>query len=326
MLSADLRSYLNLEPLPLVVVDSNRRIVFANRASQSEWSAVDDRALDDLLPIPESDWLLLRRALEIAADSPESALVAVTMEHVGGATIAMEAGQFVGLMGESLMLLRARDRRMNGIVSDPVIGVLRAQASRARELQDEIKRLSARNRQLTTELGQDELTGVASRRALFRSLASDLRTTRRGSAGLGLLMVDVDYFKRFNDSCGHLAGDQCLIAVAEALGSTGRRTHDLLARFGGEEFAVVLPGIDAAALEERAAAVCAAVVSRQIPHPDSPVGPHVTVSVGAAWIPPGGSVRAREALERADRALYAAKVAGRNRIELAAVNGSARRR
>jgi diguanylate cyclase (GGDEF)-like protein/PAS domain S-box-containing protein len=159
----------------------------------------------------------------------------------------------------------------------------------------------------------DPLTGVANRRAFDLALRSELRRCSRDRRPLAAVMVDIDDFKKFNDTYGHLVGDDALCAVARALAACTRRAGDTLARYGGEEFAAVLPGTGAGGARDvcdRLVEAVRAVVVRQAP------GWTMSVSVGAAsWQSegPGSSpITGAELLARADDALYAAKAAGKN--------------
>ena len=128
-------------------------------------------------------------------------------------------------------------------------------------------------------------------------------------------MADVDHFKLFNDAYGHQAGDACLRQVAEALQSRVRRPADLVARYGGEEFVILLPSTLREGSLIVAEAARAAVAGLGIPHARSTAGPVVTLSLGCATRCPGGGEAPTELVEQADRALYEAKRAGRNRVE-----------
>jgi diguanylate cyclase (GGDEF)-like protein len=163
----------------------------------------------------------------------------------------------------------------------------------------------------------DPLTGIANRRAFDLAIDREWRRAARAAAPLSLLMIDVDYFKRFNDSRGHVAGDQCLREIAAALAGALKRAGDLAARYGGEEFAVILSHAEAAEARAIGEALCRRVDELGIRHPDSPTAAHVTISVGVASQPPrdGAAHAGQSALvEAADRALYAAKRAGRHRV------------
>ena len=125
-------------------------------------------------------------------------------------------------------------------------------------------------------------------------------------------MVDVDEFKAFNDRHGHVAGDHCLVDVATALTSNLRRAGDLLSRYGGEEFAAILPDTTVAAASRIAEVLRSAVEALRVPHDGSPVAPHVTVSIGAAAVYPAAGGTSAALVAAADAALYQAKAAGRN--------------
>ncbi|WP_159881359.1 sensor domain-containing diguanylate cyclase [Paenibacillus puerhi] len=159
----------------------------------------------------------------------------------------------------------------------------------------------------------DSLTGVANRRGFDENYAKEWRHGLRFSTPLSLILLDIDYFKNFNDNCGHHEGDACLRQVAEALKRAAKRPGDLIARYGGEEFVVVLPITD-----ERGAAYVAERLRQEVellalPHPSSEVSAYVTVSLGHATMVPARDLSSRELLVRADQALYRAKQEGRNR-------------
>jgi diguanylate cyclase (GGDEF)-like protein len=178
--------------------------------------------------------------------------------------------------------------------------------------------LSARTNFLGNALLQemaerDELTGLYNRRSLNLHLDRVWRQAQRERVGVALAMVDIDFFKRYNDFYGHFEGDAALCQVARALRAQASRPLDLAARFGGEEFTLLWYGVrleEAATLAEHARA---AVEAMALPHARSPQG-KVTVSVGVAFLHPGPHNQPGELLRCADQALYAAKEAGRNRV------------
>lgn len=159
----------------------------------------------------------------------------------------------------------------------------------------------------------DALTGICNRRAFDDRLRRCWIEARATQTPLGLIMLDVDKFKAYNDGYGHQAGDVCLVRVAAAMARTARAT-DLCARYGGEEFALLLPGANAATLRSVSRRVHAEVAAEGLPHPASPCGPHVTVSMGAASLIPGPDApdNGAELVRLADAALYQAKEQGRN--------------
>jgi diguanylate cyclase (GGDEF)-like protein len=161
----------------------------------------------------------------------------------------------------------------------------------------------------------DGLTGLANRRQFDAVLEREWSRAARDRTPLGLLMIDVDEFKTYNDTYGHLQGDDALIAIARTIAANVVRPSDLAARYGGEEFAVILPGTDAAGAAIVAERIRCAVAALGLRHAKRP-GAVVTVSVGAAAIVASRSASFMELLEVADIALYDAKRMGRNRTSV----------
>ncbi|MFM5239941.1 membrane-associated sensor domain-containing protein [Aeromonas veronii] len=159
---------------------------------------------------------------------------------------------------------------------------------------------------------QDPLTGVANRRHFNIELDRALAHSQESGAPLSLILIDVDYFKRFNDHYGHQVGDMCLKEVAQALNRAVRTPSDLVARYGGEEFVLLLPNTDRQATASVAQRLQDGLASLQLEHLASDVASWVTVSQGIATLLPGES--ASQLLERADQALYRAKESGRNQF------------
>ena len=168
----------------------------------------------------------------------------------------------------------------------------------------------------------DPLTRLANRRRLDQSLASEWRRCMRERQGLSLLLIDVDLFKTFNDTYGHLSGDSCLKQIAEAIQEVVTRPADLVARFGGEEFAIVLPNTSNQGSVRVAELICAALRRRKLPHISNPTG-YVTISVGCATLVPRSGQHAHSLIQMADDALYAAKRSGRDRVCNASAPGEA---
>jgi diguanylate cyclase (GGDEF)-like protein len=176
------------------------------------------------------------------------------------------------------------------------------------------RRLEDANRELARLSRLDELTGVANRRSFDEALGEEWRRAARARGWISLAIADIDAFKQFNDALGHLAGDACLEEVARLIAGQARRAGELAARLGGEEFALILPGVppeEAARLAER---LRREVEARAYAHPASPVARVVTVSVGVATLSADPLREARELVLLADGALYEAKRTGRNRI------------
>ncbi len=206
-----------------------------------------------------------------------------------------------------------------GLVSGAwIINARRRERQLAELVTERTRALEDANRRLENLARVDGLTGLANRRHLDESLAELWQRSSRIGEELAVIVIDIDHFKRFNDSHGHLAGDDCLRAVGGALRACLKRKPDLLARYGGEEFVAVLPGTSAEDAGRVAERMLAAVAALDIVDEDGTPAGEVTVSAGvAAARPAGDPVAARELLERADRALYEAKATGRNTLELA---------
>jgi diguanylate cyclase (GGDEF)-like protein/PAS domain S-box-containing protein len=190
-----------------------------------------------------------------------------------------------------------------------IIGALRDIS--ARKTVEE--QLAEANRRLTLLATEDGLTKLGNRRAFDDAISREYGRARRDKTSLGLLMIDVDGFKAFNDLYGHPAGDETLRRIAEAITSAIRRPGDIAARYGGEEFAVVLPGADEAGAMTIADQIRNLVAQLAIEHGDSPFG-IVTTSVGVAAISRDDGGDLMSLLNRADRALYSAKSRGRDLV------------
>lgn len=186
-------------------------------------------------------------------------------------------------------------------------------------LSEYLGRATIRSEKIETERSQfrrmslhDAMTGLYNRRAFDTLLQRTWDATRDEGAPIGVIMMDVDKFKAYNDTLGHQAGDDCLRKVAEAV-ARSIRSEDMAARYGGEEFAVILPGADAPRSLAAAERIRAAVEAQELPHPESPAGPYVTVSLGVAAESVSGDGSPENLLRKADTALYYSKKHGRNR-------------
>lgn len=201
----------------------------------------------------------------------------------------------------------------------------RTQALEARNIELSQLRLALEtaNQRLKRLVAVDALTNIANRRHFDRVLDRELRRTRRDGQPLSLIFLDLDEFKRFNDTYGHARGDEVLRQVARTLDETFRRGGDLVARYGGEEFAVVLPGVDG-----RRAGLYAERLRRRIwrlgiPYNASLVADRVTISGGVATVTAPLLASPDDLLYAADKALYRAKCLGRNRIAMAGLETEA---
>jgi diguanylate cyclase (GGDEF)-like protein len=186
-------------------------------------------------------------------------------------------------------------------------------ATTAYTFEMEIRAHFLEQRMLAETAARDGLTGIYNRRRFDEHLETVWQLAQREGVTLALLLVDIDFFKRFNDQHGHQAGDECLKAVAAALRRSARRPLDFVARYGGEEFAVILYDPSRPYLQEIAHRIHANIAALAIPHGDSSVSSTVTVSVGIAYVAPTLERSTQGFVQLADEALYDAKADGRDR-------------
>ncbi len=192
--------------------------------------------------------------------------------------------------------------------------VVAADISERKKLEGELKRANAL---LEEQANIDSLTLIGNRRNFDSRLITEWNRAARAGESLGVLMIDVDYFKNYNDAFGHIAGDECLARIAKCLSGRLKRSSDFLARYGGEEFAVIVYPAGHAEAIRTAELLREAVEELDIPHPASEIGPRVTISVGLHVLVTGERGFEEESMELrrgADGALYEAKRRGRNRV------------
>lgn len=205
------------------------------------------------------------------------------------------------------------------LVQDPLTGkptgvlTLARDISQRKQAEQELRAAYAAIEALAAT---DPLTRLANRRRFDQCMTAEWRRGLREQQPLSLLLMDVDFFKSYNDTYGHLRGDSCLKQIAEAARDVVTRPGDLVARFGGEEFAIILPNTRSEGAKVIAQALCEEIRRRELPHSASATG-HVTVSVGCATVVPAQNRHALQLIQRADEALYAAKRGGRNQVAVA---------
>ena len=161
---------------------------------------------------------------------------------------------------------------------------------------------------------QDGLTLIANRRSFDEGLDSEWRRAMRREIPISLLMIDIDYFKNFNDTYGHAAGDECLRAVAQTLSNTPQRPADFVARYGGEEFVVILPETGIEPAVDLANRIRQDIEHLNISHAASQVADCVTLSLGVSALVPTQNTSPAILIEAADKCLYEAKDGGRNQV------------
>lgn len=285
-------------------------------AAYNHWAAVSDShaLMDVIVDIP---FLLLsmacmtRPANTADADTADwKRPLAVIIENVSPIVYTL------ALLALSIVLMREHFYVGTvGILTALVVYTIRTTTLQSRLVRTQQELSDARDRLEKIAL-TDALTNVANRRCFDQTLALEWSRAARTQHPLGVLLIDIDYFKKLNDRYGHPAGDKCLVAVAAALQVALPRGGDLLARYGGEEFAAILPATDEDGARRVAAKMLSAVQALRIRN-ETPLGDHVTVSIGVAVAvsESAGVGSTHQIVEAADQALYRAKGGGRNRIE-----------
>jgi diguanylate cyclase (GGDEF)-like protein len=278
------------------------------------------------LPFPFAMWLALRFE---ARGASAAIFITAAISTLGTASgrgclghLTLESGMwvlwpFIGTMGITTLLIgaSAAERRSQRQALQAVsVHLDRVVQQRTAELEEAKVQLERSNQELQLLAAQDALTQVANRRGFDARYADEWNRCRRNGSWLSLVLADVDYFKAYNDHEGHPAGDQCLRDIAAALDGRLRRSGDLLARFGGEEFAILLPETPPTGAAKVAEELRATVEALQIPHPGNDASEYVTVSLGIASIRPGGDHPPAMLVAAADQELYRSKSEGRNQV------------
>jgi len=252
----------------------------------------------------------LSRALEFYTEEFKPVIEAAVAKAMADGTPWDLELQIVSAKGRLVWVRAQGEAIYQGAVIVRLAGALQDITSR-KQVALELQRLNAALSELSY---QDALTGVGNRRLFDQTLAAEWgRNARRGSV-LSLLMIDIDYFKRFNDLHGHPGGDDCLRQVANVLREMLPRSHERAMRYGGEEFAILLPETSVEGASLVGLRILSAMAVAQIPHGGSPVSPWVTLSIGVAGVTPSADAKPSTLTRLADMALYQAKAQGRARL------------
>ena len=311
--AAHMRALLDQNWLAEVILatrgDEAQRCIDAAGAAGADGPRLDLVVLD--LGLPDIDGIeLCRRARTQPALRRVPILVVTAYSDEEHIEAAFEAGASDYLSKP----VRARE------VVARIRSALREQRDRQHlsETTDRLQSVTAELRRSNEALQRlatvDPLTQLANRRQFNLGFHREWRRATRGGDSIAVIMVDIDHFHAYNEAHGHLAGDQCLIAVAETLVSVAQRPSDQVARWGGEEFVYVLPEVDLRGAVRVGERVRSAVEALRIPHADSSASPYVTVSVGVAATRPHSGLFPEALLDAADEAMFEAKRLGRNRV------------
>ena len=274
----------------------NRSFVSPGATSMIGWSCEELMATNGMEQIHPEDRALFLGAVRSMAEGSDGAVIECRAQKKDGSYVWTEA---------SLRTIRnPRTRAPAGVLNMVRDISLRKHAE---------EKLQAAYRKMESMAVVDALTGLANRRRFDECMETEWRRALRENKPLSVVLTDVDWFKHYNDTYGHLCGDRCLKAIAETLLHVLVRPGDLVARFGGEEFAVILPDTEAEGARTVAEALHLAVRSRRLAHMESSLG-IVTISAGVATCVPRTGDAPFSLVDEADQALYSAKRLGRNRV------------
>lgn len=257
------------------------------------------------------DELLVHNSMEIVHPEDRPAAMRIVQDIRAGGEGALLECRVQRKSGEHVWV-EANIRPMRDPTTGIAMGVLNMVRDISQRKAAEMQ-LHEAYRTLESLAVTDSLTRLANRRHFDQNMTNEWRRCLREHAPLSLLLIDVDLFKLYNDTYGHLRGDGCLKQIAEAALDVVTRTGDLVARFGGEEFAVILPNTPSAGALNVGREICETVRNRQLVHSGNPPG-YVTVSIGCATLVPALGQHSGALIQLADDALYAAKGTGRNRV------------
>ena len=289
--------------MPLFVGRPRMPLRYRLAGFESEWTPTEGMAQFTSLPPGHYRFEVSRRD-RLTGWAPPEMLAEVEVEPLFYHRWSFLVLAALALAGAAFAVHRWAQRRL-----------LRRAAALEEQVAQRTEALRQANRQLEALATSDALTGLANRRRLQEALEQELRRAARGGREISLVMIDVDFFKRYNDTLGHVSGDACLRQVAAALRDGVSRSGDLVARYGGEEFAVLLPDTPAPQAQRVAESLRRAVVQLAMPHPGSQAALYVTISAGVVSLVPPPGFSPAELVEAADEALYRAKAAGRNCVQ-----------
>lgn len=293
-----LRHLMQEMPIGLLMVDGQGQAYYVNRRFQQ----LCGYSLDEL-PAPEQWWLLAYPDADQRARARHIWEQAVAQADSNGGYIPDQSYTITTLEGLQ------RTLRIGGITFGNHF---------LATLVDDTEQ-QAENAFFRGLAYNDGLTGLANRRRFDELFEAEWQRCRRSQRPLAVLMIDIDQFKRYNDTYGHPQGDICLQQVADVLRQGCRRSHDLVARYGGEEFVCLLPECDLDAALAQAQALRKAVEQRGIEHRNADPSPVVTISIGVACRVPDAQSTPQQLLAMADASLYRAKAAGRNCVDAGAL-------
>ena len=314
----EINQFLSADKIAIAKVDSPNRsqILFeSNNPQKANNSRVNHACQPNIFGLPENFEQLQKGEVLVIGEVQPSAENSISLQQkVEGCSMLIvpiiSEKKLWGLLSAE-QYARHRQWQTGEIELLQQIAVQLAIAIHQSEL---YQQLEEANRELEKLAAIDSLTGIANRRKFDECIASEWLRLAREKAPLSLILCDIDHFKLYNDTYGHQAGDRCLQQVARAISLAIKRPADLAARYGGEELAVILPNTTPEGAEKLARQICLKLEALEIPHINSPIDMYVTLSVGVAGCIPHHDSSPQALISAADRALYQAKKAGRNRV------------
>ncbi len=284
---------------PLLVIDKKHTILRANRSFadlfklESKTAAINKKCYD-----------ILNSNLCRTDNCP--------LEHIKNKRNRIELETTLELKNGNNVAFLITGAPLLGLANETIGAVIQFKDISERKAYE--KALEKTNKELEGLARIDGLTQIANRRIFDESLQKEWQRMQRSHLPIALLMIDIDFFKLFNDNYGHAQGDECLKLVANAISSCVNRSHDLAARYGGEEFGCILPETDLKGAAIVADSVLNAIRNCKIPHGYSTVANIVTVSIGCFCMIPTSKDKYSELIIKADQLLYKSKKSGRNRV------------
>ncbi|MCF6289396.1 MAG: diguanylate cyclase [Desulfobacterales bacterium] len=266
--------------------------------------------LQDLV-MPEIDGLMMVRFFRVKPETAQVPIIVLSTKEepeIKSEAFSLGANDYLVKLPDKVELIARIRYHSRSYIN------LQERDEAFRALQESQRKLAEANRTLQKLSALDGLTGIANRRSFDEMLTKEWQRAMRQATPLSLIMLDIDFFKLYNDHYGHQGGDDCLKTVASALEKSLHRETDLLARYGGEEFSAILPETNHEGAMKIAEIMRAAVQAQQIPHAKSTVSDYVSISVGVATCVPDRDAAPDSLIALADQALYLAKENGRNRV------------
>jgi len=267
--------------------------------------------LQDLV-MPEIDGLMMVRFFRVKPETAQVPIIVLSTKEqaeIKSQAFSLGANDYLVKLPDKIELIARIRHHSKAYISE----LERDEAFRA--LKESERKLAEANKILQKLSSLDGLTGIPNRRSFDEVLLKEWNRSKRHSNAISLIMLDIDFFKLYNDHYGHQGGDDCLKRVATALKNSLHRETDMLARYGGEEFSAILPDTNIEGALKLAENMRSNVQSNQIPHEKSKVSDYVSISIGvASTVPSQDSTPPDILIAAADQALYKAKEEGRNRV------------